>query len=120
MEINDNECENITSLLNLFMIYFKRKNNMNDGTAMFDFIKREQIMVQTNLILEEFYETIQEYKTSRYKDPVLYNEEFIKENDDIDFFVLSIDDINIKLSDSLLVLLIDVNNYYFDKNCNIS
>ena len=45
------EDENITNLLNLFMIYYKRKNNMNDGTAMFDHINRNEIMIQTNQII---------------------------------------------------------------------
>ena len=113
------EDENITNLLNLFMIYFKRKNNMNDGTAMFDHINRDQIMVQTNQMLEEFYEILQEYKTSRYKDAISYSETFITENEDLDLFVLTIDDVNEKISDSLLALLIEIHNSYEDKNWNI-
>ena len=113
------EDENITNLLNLFMIYYKRKNNMNDGTAMFDHINRAEIMVQTNLMLEEFYEVLQEFKTARFKDSVSYDEKIIKENEDLDLFVLTIDDINEKISDSLLALLIDINNSYVDKNWNI-
>lgn len=111
------EDENITNLLNLFMIYFKRKNNMNDGTAMFDLIERDQIMIQTNQMLEEFYEILQEYKTARYKEPILYNDKIIEE--DVDLFVLTIDDVNEKVSDSLLALLIEIHNSYEDKNWNI-
>jgi hypothetical protein len=117
MEIDEDE--NITNLLNLFMIYYKRKNNINDGTAMFDHIERNQIMIQTNQMLEEFYEVLQEYKTSRYKDPISYDEKIIKDNEDLDLFVLTIDDINEKISDSLLALLIDIHNSYLDKNWNI-
>jgi len=113
------EDENITNLLNLFMIYYKRKNNMNDGTAMFDHIKRNEIMIQTNQMLEEFYEILQEFKTARYKDPITYDEKIIKENEDLDLFVLTIDDVNKKISDSLFALLIDINNSYVDKNWNI-
>jgi hypothetical protein len=112
---NDNfEDENITNLLNLFMIYFKRRNNINDGTAMFDHIQREQIMIQTNQMLEEFYEIIQEYKVSIYKDAIIY-----EDNNDLELFVLTVDDVNIKMSDSLLTLLIEVHNNYSDKNWNI-
>ena len=113
------EDENITNLLNLFMIYYKKKNNMNDGTAMFDHIERDHIMIQTNLMLEEFYEVLQEFKTARYKDPVTYDEQIIKDNEDLDLFVLTIDDINEKISDSLLALLIEIHNSYEDKNWNI-
>lgn len=110
------EDENITNLLNIFMIYYKRKNNMNDGTAMFDHIEREQIMIQTNLMLEEFYEVLQEYKTARFKEPITYDEKIINENEDLDLFVLAIDDINKKISDSLLALLIEIHNSYENKN----
>jgi hypothetical protein len=114
------EDENITNLLNLFMIYFKRKNNINDGTAMFDHIKRDHIMIQTNQMLEEFFEFLQEYKTAKYKNPISYDEKIIKDNEDVDLFVLTIDDINIKVSDSLLALLIEIHNLYQDKNWNIT
>lgn len=113
------EDENITNLLNLFMIYYKRKNNMNDGTAMFDHIERDQIMIQTNQMLEEFYEVLQEYKTSRYKESISYDEQIIKDNEDLDLFVLTIDDVNEKISDSLLALLIEIHNSYENKNWNI-
>ena len=113
------EDENITNLLNLFMIYYKRKNNMNDGTAMFDLIERDQIMIQTNQMLEEFYELLQEYKTAKYKDPISYDEKVIEDNVDVDLFVLTIDDVNKKVSDSLLALLIEIHNSYQDKNWNI-
>lgn len=113
------EDENITNLLNLFMIYYKRKNNMNDGTAMFDHIERDQIMVQTNLMLEEFYEVLQEYKTARYKESIPYDEQIIKDNEDLDLFVLIIDDQNKKISDSLLALLIEIHNSYENENWNI-
>ena len=113
------EDENITNLLNLFMIYYKRKNNINDGTAMFDHIEREQIMIQTNQMLEEFYEVLQEFKIARYKEPITYDEKIIKDNEDLDLFVLTIDEQNKKISDSLLALLIEIHNSYIDKNWNI-
>jgi len=113
------EDENITNLLNLFLIYYKRKNNINNGTAMFDHIEREQIMVQTNQMLEVFYEVLQEFKIAKYKEPITFDEKIINENEDLDFFVLTIDDINEKISDSLLALLIEINNSYENKNWNI-
>lgn len=118
MEFED--CENIANLLNLFMMYFKRKNNINDGSAMFDHIERDQINIKTNLMLEEFYETIQEYKVAKFKESQNYDDKFIEENDDLDLFVLSVDNKNVKISDSLLSLLIDVNNDYLDRDWNIS
>jgi hypothetical protein len=71
-------------------------------------------MIQTNQMLEEFYELLQEYKTAKYKDPISYDE-----NVDVDLFVLTIDDVNKKVSDSLLALLIEIHNSYQDKNWNI-
>ena len=37
-------------------------------------------------------------------------------NEDLDLFVLAIDDINKKISDSLLALLIEIHNSYENKN----
>jgi hypothetical protein len=117
MEFED--CENIANLLNLFMIYFKRKNDINDGSAMFDNIDRTQINIHTNVMLEEFYEVIQEYKVAKFKESCNYNEEFIKENDEIELFVLTINDQKVKVSDSLMSLLIDINNNYLNQDWNI-
>ena len=113
------ECENLTNVLNLFMIYFKKKNNINDGLSMFDNIAREQINLQTNAMLEEFYEVIQEWKVAKLKVPEDYNDEFIRNNDDLELFVLLIDDENVKVSDSIMSLLIDIHNNYLDKNWSI-
>ena len=79
-----------------------------------------EINIKTNLMLEEFYETIQEYKVAKFKESQNYDDKFIEENDDLDLFVLSVDDKNVKISDSLLSLLIDVNNDYLDRDWNIS
>ena len=115
----DEDGSNLTNLLNLFLIYYKRKNNMNDNTAMFDHIQRSQIMIQTNQMLEEFYEILQDYKSAHLKESIEYNEDNFNKYSYLDCYILDINDQHKRMSDSLISLLIDVNNDYEETNWNI-
>jgi hypothetical protein len=121
MDVNhdSNQDLDITNLLNLFIIYYKRKLNINNGLSMFDGILRSQINLQTNQMLEEFYEHLQEYKVAKYQVSIKYNEDILNSTKELDFFILKINNENILMSDSLISLMIDINNDYNDNDWEI-
>ena len=121
MDVNhdSNQDLDITNLLNLFIIYYKRKLNINNGLSMFDGILRSQINLQTTQMLEEFYEHLQEYRVAKYQVSVKYNEDSLNSTKELDFFILKINNQNILMSDSLISLLIDINNDYNDNDWEI-
>jgi hypothetical protein len=97
-------------LLNTFMIYYKKVYPNDKIKTMFDNINREG---DTNKPLEIFYECIVDYNHSNYQEALDYTTDNINNLDKNDFYVLKDNNVNIKFSDNIISLLIEVinNNY---------
>jgi len=107
MENNENSYE---LLLNTFIIYYKKVYPNENIKTMFDNINYEG---DTNKPLEIFYECMEDYNYSNYKEALDYNLETIKDLNKNDFYVLKNNDISIKISDNIISLLIEIiNNKY--------
>ena len=101
-------------LLNTFMIYYKMNHPDENIKSMFDYLSNDE---DTNKPLECFYQSIIEYKASNYKESVEYNEEQSKNFDEL--YILNVNEKNIRMSDNILSLIIDVINEYYDEEWNI-
>ena len=101
-------------IINTFMIYYKMNHPDENIKSMFDYLSNDE---DTNKPLECFYQCLMDYNASNYKESLDYNEEQSKSFDEL--YILNVDDKNIKMSDNILSLIIDVINDYSDNDWNI-
>lgn len=82
---------------------------------MFDNIKQEG---DTNKQLELFYQSLIEFKTSKFDVAIDYKEDYKEENKNSDdLYILTVNDKPIKICDNIIMLLIEViNNNYTEWN----
>jgi len=107
--IIDNSYE---SILNTFIIYYKKTHTTENIKTMFDNINQDG---DTNKQLELFYQSLIEYKTSAFDSAIDYTTELIKDNHDL--YILTVNNKPIKLCDNIIMLLIEViNNDFADWN----
>ena len=103
-----NNMEKLEEILNTFVIYYKKTFPDEKLNSFFDNITNYD---DTNKLMEHFYQCLQDYKVSKFKNSVDYNEEKIEDFDEK--YILVVNDENKKMSDNVISLLIDViNNHY--------
>jgi hypothetical protein len=110
---NNNEdvydVNNIEHILNVFIIYYKKTFPDSKLNHFFDNIVQYD---DTNKIMEHFYECINDYKASKYKSSIDYNETEILDEG----YILNVNNQKIKMSDNVFSLLIDIINSYSSEN----
>jgi hypothetical protein len=110
----EDESQSIELLLNSFLQYYKKTFPDENISYFFDKVENYN---DTNKIMEHFYQCLNDYNSSRNKTCVDYDETRLDELDEI--YILQIDKKNIKMSDNVISLLIEIINNYSDKNWNI-
>jgi hypothetical protein len=111
MNLNDN----IENLLNIFVQYYKKTFPDNKLNHFFDNIVQYD---DTNKMMEHFYECINDYKASSYKESIDYDQNNIDSFEE--GYILHVNDEKVKVSDNILSLLIDVINSFSSENWLIS
>jgi hypothetical protein len=108
--------ENLEHILNVYVIYYKKTFPDEKLNGFFDNISNYD---DTNKMMEHFYQCLQDYKVSKMKNSLEYNEEQLEEIEEK--YILVINDENKYMSDNIISLLIDVinNNYDICENWNI-
>lgn len=113
---DNQQLENLEHILNIYVMYYKKTFPNEKLNSFFDNIRNYD---DTNKMMEHFYQCLQDYKASKMKKSVEYNEDKLEEIDEK--YVLKINDENRYMSDNIISLLIDVinNNYEECDNWNI-
>jgi hypothetical protein len=108
--------ENLEQILNTYVMYYKKAFPDEKLNSFFDNITNYD---DTNKMMEHFYQCLQDYKVSKMKNSLEYNEEQLEEIEEK--YILVINDENKYMSDNIISLLIDVinNNYDICENWNI-
>ncbi len=108
--------ENLEHILNVYVMYYKKTFPDEKLNSFFDNISNYD---DTNKMMEHFYQCLQDYKASKMKKSVEYNQEKLEEIDEK--YILKINEENKYMSDNVISLLIDVinNNYEECDNWNI-
>jgi hypothetical protein len=107
--------ENLEHILNVYVIYYKKTFPDEKLNSFFDNIRNYD---DTNKMMEHFYQCLQDYKASKMKKSVEYNEAKLEEIDEK--YILKINDENKYMSDNIISLLIDIiNNDSDNDNWNI-
>ncbi len=106
---DDYDVNNIEHILNVFIIYYKKTFPDSKLNHFFDNIVQYD---DTNKIMEHFYECINDYKASKYKSSIDYNETEILDEG----YILNVNNQKIKMSDNVFSLLIDIINSYSSEN----
>lgn len=101
------ESYNIEILLNTFLIYYNKAYPEEKYLNFFDKIDNYS---DTNKLMEQFYQCLNDYNSSRNKTCVDYDESRLDELDEI--YILQIESNNVKMSDNIISLLIEVINNY--------
>lgn len=96
-------------LLNTFLIYYKKCFPNDNIKTFFDNITDDG---DTNKILEHFYQSLIDFKASKYQDAIDYDINSLHILDEP--YILNIDGHNTKMSDNVISLLIEVINNYED------
>ena len=100
--------ENLEQILNTYVMYYKKTFPDEKLNSFFDNITNYD---DTNKMMEHFYQCLQDYKASKIKKSLEYNEEKLEEIDEK--YILVVKDENKYMSDNIISLLIDViNNDY--------
>jgi hypothetical protein len=111
---NIEDMDKIGEILNTYVIYYKKTFPDDKLNCFFDKITNYD---DTNKMMEHFYQCIQDYKASKMKNSVEYNEEKLEDIEEK--YILVVNDVNKHMSDNIISLLIDVISYYQNKNWNI-
>ena len=111
--ITDDFSNNIENILNIFIQYYKKAFPDSKLNHFFDNIVQYD---DTNKIMEHFYECINDYKASKYKISLDYNETEILDEG----YILNVNNQKIKMSDNVFSLLIDIINSHSSENWVIS
>ena len=114
MDESCDESYNIEILLNTFLQYYNKVYPEEKYLNFFDKINNYS---DTNKLMEYFYQCLNDYNSSRNKICVDYDEDRINELEEV--YILKIDNINSKMSDNVISLLIEVINNYEDKKWDI-
>jgi hypothetical protein len=111
---DDNQyLENLEFILNTYVIYYKKTFPDEKLNSFFDNINNYD---DTNKMMEHFYHCIQDYKASKMKKSIEYDEDKLEEIEEK--YILVVNDVNKYMSDNIISLLIDVINNDFN-NWNI-
>jgi hypothetical protein len=114
---NDNNIEDMEKLgqiLNIYVIYYKKAFPDDKLNSFFDNITKYD---DTNKMMEHFYQCLQDYKASKMKNSVEYNEAKLEEIEEK--YILVVNDENKHMSDNIISLLMDVISNYENTNWNI-
>ncbi len=112
---DNQQLENLEHILNVYVIYYKKTFPDEKLNSFFDNIRTYD---DTNKMMEHFYQCLQDYKASKMKKSVEYNEAKLEEIDEK--YILKINDENKYMSDNIISLLIDIiNNDSDNDNWNI-
>ncbi len=113
-DTDDNQyLENLEFILNTYVIYYKKTFPDEKLNSFFDNINNYD---DTNKMMEHFYHCIQDYKASKMKKSIDYDEDKLEEIEEK--YILVVNDVNKYMSDNIISLLIDVINNDFN-NWNI-
>lgn len=105
---------NIEILLNTFLVYYNKAYPEEKHSNFFDKINNYS---DTNKLMENFYQCINDYNSSRNKTCVDYDKNRLDELEDI--YILQINKINTKMSDNIISLLIEIINNHDGKEWEI-
>ncbi len=105
------ESENLELLLNTFMQYYKKTFPDQKINGFFDNITNYS---DTNKLMEYFYQCLNDYNSSRNKTSIDYDDNRVEELEEL--YILKVDNVNVKMSDNIISLLIDVINSYENTN----
>jgi hypothetical protein len=113
---DNQQLESLENILNVYVMYYKKAFPNEKLNSFFDNINNYD---DTNKMMEHFYQCLQDYKASKMKNSVEYNEEKLEEIEEK--YILVINNENKYMSDNIISLLIDVinNNYEDYDNWNI-
>lgn len=114
MDESCDESYNIEILLNTFLIYYKKAYPDEKYLNFFDKIDNYN---DTNKLMEHFYQCLNDYNSSRNKTSVDYDENRLNELEEI--YILHVQNKNVKMSDNIISLLIEVINNYEGKEWEI-
>jgi hypothetical protein len=110
----DEESYNIEILLNSFLCYYKKTFPEEKYLNFFDKIDNYS---DTNKLMEHFYQCLNDYNSSRNKICIDYDKDRLDELEEL--YILQIEKTNVKMSDNVISLLIEVINNYDKTNWEI-
>ena len=111
---NTQQLEHLEQILNMYIIYYKKAFPDDKLNCFFDNITNYD---DTNKMMEHFYQCIQDYKASKMKNSIEYNEEKLEGIEEK--YILVVNNENKHMSDNIISLLIDIISYYQNTNWNI-
>lgn len=110
-----NDVEMLEHILNTYVIYYKKSFPDEKLNSFFDNITNYD---DTNKMMEHFYQCMQDYKVSKYKDCLEYDEDKLEELEEK--YILVINNENKFMSDNIISLIINIiNNDYELQKWNI-
>lgn len=109
----DKECEIYTSVMNIFLMYYKNLYKKDNGYTLFDDIDFDS-KTSTNGALELFYCEIHNYKTCEEKHKILYKLEEYKnafpEQNNMTLYEITINN-NIRITHSLIAGILYISEF---------